>query len=68
MIANEYFDPFSKEDPIQTVLNNQFYVTFSADRYTEYDVFIQKNTYEIESGGLLNRKKTGQFYRVAKEK
>ena len=63
IITNEYFDPFNKEDPIQTVINDQYYVTSSPDRHTEYDVFIQKNTYEIESGGLFSNIKTGEFYR-----
>ena len=68
VIANEYFDPSNKEDPIQTVINDQYYATFSSDKLTRYNVFIQKNTYEIESGNLFTSKKTGEFYKVSRDK
>ena len=68
VIANEYFDPSSKEDPIKTMINDQYNVKISTDRYTHYDVFIKKNTYEIESGNLFISKKTGTFYRTGADK
>ena len=68
IIANEYFDPSNNEDPIKTVLNDQYRVKVSPDRVTRYEIFIQKNTYEIENGNLLPSKIAGEFYRVGTEK
>ena len=66
--TNEYFDLSNQEDPVQSVLSNQFYAYFSIDELTIYDVFIQRNTYEVESGNLFTSKKTGEFYRANTEK
>ena len=68
VIANEYFDPYNKEDPIQTVINDQYYVIFSPDKLTRYSVFVQKNTYEIDTGNLFSEKKAGEFYRASRDK
>ena len=68
VIANEYFDPYNRDDPVQTTTNDQYYITFSADRYAEYEVFIEKNTYEIESGNIFGGKQSGEFYSADREK
>ena len=68
IISNEYFDPYNKDDPIHTIINDQYYVAFSADRYVDYHMFIEKNTYEIESGGFFSGKKSGEFFRASKDK
>ena len=68
LIANERFEPSNMEDPVQTVLNDQYRVSFSVDRQTEYEIHVQKSTYEIDSGNLFSQKKTGEFYKVSRDK
>ena len=68
IFANEYFDPLKNEDPIKTVISDQYYVYMSPKLYTNYDIFIEKNTYEIEKGYLFSNKKIGEFFRAGKEK
>ena len=66
LIANEYLDPNKIQDPVQTVITNQYYASTSPKFYTSYDIYIEKNTYEIDSGILSSDLKTGNLYRAGR--
>ena len=66
VILNEYFDPSNQDDPIKTVINDQYYKFISPRSYNYYEVFVEKNTYEIDQGFLFSSKINGNFYRAGK--
>ena len=66
VIANEYFDPSNREDPIKKVNTDQFHSLSTPQTSNLYNVFVKKNTYEIESG-LFSPQKTGNFYQISKD-
>ena len=66
IIANEYLDPNNIQDPVQTVITNQYYAYSSPKVFKYYDIFIEKNTYKIDSGILSSDLKTGNLYRAAR--
>ena len=67
IIGNERFDPSNRDEPIQRLITDQHYGVFSPKKNNYYDMFIEMNTYEIESG-IFSSEKTGKFYTVSKEK
>ena len=67
IIGNERFDPSNKDEPIQRLITDQHYSSFSPKMHNYYDMFIGMNTYEIESG-IFSSEKTGKFYTVNRER
>ena len=63
---NEYFDPSDREDPIKRLITDKYLGYFSPNVFNRYNLFVEKNTYQIE-GGLFNSQKNGKFYTVSKE-
>ena len=66
IVANEYFNPSGKRELIGTTLNDQLYKYISPRFHNYYDIFIEKNTYELDEGQLFSSKKEGNFYRIGK--
>ena len=56
IVTNEYFDPSDIENPIGTVINDNYNLYFSPKSFNRYLLSIQKNSYEIESGDLFSQK------------
>ena len=66
LVVNEYFDPSDREDPIKRLITDKYLGYFSPNVFNRYNLFVEKNTYQIE-GGLFNSQKNGKFYTVSKE-
>ena len=66
IIANEYLDPIIYK--IQFKLFSQISIMHIHHQkfFTYYDIFIEKNTYEIDSGILSSDLKTGNLYRAGR--
>ena len=56
IVTNEYFDPSDIENPIGTVINDNYNLYFSPKNFNRYLLSIQKNSYEIESGDIFSQK------------
>ena len=56
IVLNEYFDPSDIENPIGTVINDDYDHNFSPRLHNRYWLNIQKNTYEIDGGGMFSQK------------
>ena len=56
IVLNEHFDPSDVENPIGTIINDHYSHYFSPKIFNRYSLNIQKNTYEIEGGGLFSQK------------
>ena len=67
-VFNEYFNPSDIENPIGTVINNDYDHYFSPQFLNRYSLKVQKNNYEIETGGLFSQNKEGEFYKVQGER
>ena len=55
-VSNENFDPTKIEDPISTVINEDYDHYFTPKLHNRFSLNVQKNTYEIDSGGLFSKK------------
>ena len=67
LIVNEEFDPSDREDPVKRLVTDQYGGYFNPEEFNVFNIFVERNTYEIE-GGLFNSEKTGKFYTAVKEK
>ena len=56
VISNENFYPSDMENPIRTVINDDYNYYFSPKEYNRYILNVQKNSYEIETGSLFSQK------------
>ena len=52
------------QDPVNTVIDDQYYISVVPSAFTYYDFFIQKNEYEIDNGYILSNIKKGNLYQV----
>ena len=64
LVAHETLDAKNFEDPISTVIDDQYYISIHPSSFTYYDFSIQKNQYEIDNGYLLSDIKQGNLYQV----
>ena len=56
IVSNEYFDPSNVENPISTVINSNYDHYYSPKFHNRFSLNVQKNTYEINNGGLFSDK------------
>ena len=55
-VSNEYFDPSDMESPIKTSINDNYIHYISPRFHNRFLLNVQKNTYEIDSGGIFSEK------------
>ena len=56
IVTNENFDPSNIDNPIWTVINDNYNTYFSPKVFNRYLLSIQKNSYEIETGDFISQK------------
>ena len=65
LVAHEVLDPKNFDDPIGTVIDDQYSVSITPSSLSYYDFFIQKNQYEVDNGYIVSDIKEGNLYQVA---
>ena len=56
IVSNEYFDPVNIESPVGSVINDDYLHYYTPRFHHRYSLGVQKNTYEINAGGLFTEK------------
>ena len=64
LVVDESFNPTNFDDPISTVVNDQYFTSTDPSVYSFYDILIQKNEYEIDKGYILTDLEQGSLYKV----
>ena len=56
IISNEYFDPSDIENPIRASTNDDYDFFYTPKFFNRYTLHVQKNSYEIDNGGIFSDK------------
>ena len=65
LVAHEVLNPNNFDDPIGTVIDDQYAISMTPSSLSYYHFSIQKNQYEVDNGYIVSNIKTGNLYQVA---